>query len=113
MIGFTESVVEQAGLPPLEIEEGAGCVAVRFRPGLYLLPREVVQGLTVRQRSILAVLNASPRPLSLREIKSAVHRTGKEWELKEDLATLKALDVIDTAGHGRGATWFLRVTSSG
>jgi ATP-dependent DNA helicase RecG len=106
-------LTQQAGLPPLEIEEGAGCVVVRFRPGLYLLPREVVQELTVRQRSILAVLSASPRPLSLREIKSAMHRTGKEWELKEDLATLKALDLIDTAGHGRGAAWFLRVTSSG
>ncbi len=37
----------------------------------------------------------------------AAHRYPAEWEVKEDLALLKQLELVETRGHGRGAYWRL------
>jgi ATP-dependent DNA helicase RecG len=100
-------LAQQAGLPRPEIEEVGGCVTVRFRPSRYLPPQRVARDLTERQRAILAALAASRWGLALRDLRSA-HPGVSAWEIKEGLAALKALGLVEPQGHGRGAVWRLR-----
>ena len=93
-------LTEKAGLPRPEIEEQAGCVVVRFRPGKYIPPRQVKQDLTERQRAVLGALQGTDG-LALREIKERVPPPFEEWELKNDLAALKLLGLVDLQGRGR------------
>jgi ATP-dependent DNA helicase RecG len=96
----------QAGLPQPEIEEAAGCVVVRFRPSRYIPPQRVARDLTDRQQRILALLaEAGPRGLALREIRRRLE--ANVWTVKDDLADLRRLGLIQTRGHARGATWAL------
>lgn len=97
----------QAGLPRPEIEDAGGCVTVRFRPSRYLPPQRVAHDLTERQRQVLALLDASRGGIALRDIRSALDGSPPEWEVKEDLALLKRLGLVETRGHGRGAHWLL------
>lgn len=101
-------LVRQAGLPRPEIEDAGGCVTVRFLPSRYLPPQRVARDLTERQQEILALLNTKLRGLALREIRAGIGERIPEWGIKEDLALLKGLEVVDTHGHGRGAYWFLK-----
>lgn len=97
-------LTQRAGLPRPEIEEAGGCVTVRFRPARYVPPERVQTTLTDHQRGLLAQLDAYIQ-LPLRDLKAA--QSGRpEWAVKEDLATLKHLGLVDTAGHGRGAYWY-------
>jgi ATP-dependent DNA helicase RecG len=96
-----------AGLPRPEIEDAGGCVTVRFRPTRYLPPRRVARNLTERQRQILALLEANRGGLALREIRAGLGGTPAEWEVKDDLALLKQLELVRSWGHGRGAYWSL------
>lgn len=105
-IKMTE-LTRQAGLPPPEIEDRAGCVTVRFRPSRYLPPQRVAHDLTERQRRILELLSASPRGLALREFRAALEQDVADWEIKEDLALLKRLGMVGNRSRGRGAHWFL------
>jgi ATP-dependent DNA helicase RecG len=98
-------LTEKAGLPRPEIEEQAGCVVVRFRPSKYIPPRQVKQDLTERQRAILEVL-AERRVLARKEIVAALNEP--ELAIRDDLERLRALGLVDTTGHGRGAVWSLR-----
>lgn len=97
----------QAGLPRPEIEDAGGCVTVRFHPSRYLPPQRVAHDLTERQRQVLALLDASSGGLALRDIRSGLDGSPAEWEVKEDLALLKRLGLVETRGHGRGAHWLL------
>ncbi len=96
-----------AGLPRPEIEDAGGCVTVRFRPTGYVPPERVAKNLTERQRKILALLSASSRGLALREIRAGLGEAQAEWEVKDDLALLKQLELIRPHGYGRGASWSL------
>jgi ATP-dependent DNA helicase RecG len=96
-----------AGLPPPEIEDAGGCVTVRFRPSRYIAPQRVARALSARQQSLLELLASVPGGLALRRIKSALPEAVQEWEVKADLALLKQLGLVETAGHARGARWFL------
>jgi ATP-dependent DNA helicase RecG len=100
-------LTQRAGLPRPEIEDVSGTVLVRFRPSRYLPPHRVTQDLTERQRAILEVVSARPHGLALREVKASLDRPAEIWELKNDLARLKMLGLIDTKGYGRGAVWHL------
>lgn len=100
-------LVARAGLPAPEIEDARGCVTVRFRPDRYLPPQRVARDLTERQRRILALLAASPKGLALRDVRGALGGGAAEWEVKDDLAFLRQLELIVSRGHGRGAFWFL------
>src|SRR5437773_1483091 len=44
---------------------------------------------------------------ALREIRERLGTQVEDWAIKEDLASLKNLGRIATAGHARGARWFL------
>lgn len=100
-------LAHEAGLPTPAIEEAGGCVTVRFLPARYLPPRRVARELTPRQRQILMLLQASPEGLALREVRAALMDGAPEWGVKDDLALLKQLELIESRGHGRGAHWIL------
>ncbi|HBL29881.1 MAG TPA: hypothetical protein DD490_23840 [Acidobacteria bacterium] len=100
-------LARSAGLPRPEIEDVGGCVTVRFRPTRYVPPQRVARELTERQRLILTLLASSPSGLPLREIRLRLDEEPAEWEIKEDLALLKHLELVQARGHGRGASWAL------
>lgn len=97
-------LAQRAGLPRPEIDEAAGSVVVRFRPSRYVPPERVQTTLTDAQRQLLAMLDRDSR-MALRDLKAA-QADRPEWAVKEDLAALKSLGLVDTAGHGRGAYWY-------
>lgn len=101
---FTESVVEQAGLPRPEIEEGPNFVLVRFRPSRYIPPRQVEQDLSERQRKILQLLSERPG-IGRKEILTILNLELRP--LKSDLEDLKRLGLIVQSGKGRGSVWYL------
>ncbi|MGI8424104.1 MAG: RNA-binding domain-containing protein [Chloroflexota bacterium] len=96
-----------AGLPRPEIEDAGGCVTVRFRPTRYVPPQRVARNLTERQRQVLALLDANRGGMALREIRAGLAERSAEWEVKDDLALLKQLELVRSRGHGRGAYWSL------
>ncbi len=63
--------------------------------------------MTERQRSVLARLAESPVGLAVREIATALGEGESRWKIREDLATLKELGLVESAGWGRGARWKL------
>jgi len=97
----------RAGLPRPEIEETAGAVLVRFRPSRYLPPQRIGHDLTPRQQEILRLLGPG-MSLRLREIHETIGVDVPVRGLKDDLAFLKRLELVDLSGHGRGARWSLR-----
>jgi ATP-dependent DNA helicase RecG len=105
----TQKIVElcvRAGHPEPEFGEQAGAVWVRFLPSGYIAPHRVAHDLTERQRAVLQVLSKFER-VALREIRARLDNPPPERSLREDLQHLKRLGLVDTEGHGRGATWSL------
>jgi ATP-dependent DNA helicase RecG len=98
-------LMQQAGLPRPEIEDTGGCVTVRLRPSRYVPPQRVAHDLSERQRRVLELLEANPAGMALREVRTNLGAGVPEWEVKEDLAMLKRLGLVETRGHGRGASW--------
>jgi ATP-dependent DNA helicase RecG len=96
-----------AGLPRPEIEDVGGCVTVRFRPSRYIPPERVTRNLTERQRRVLAHLAESPGGAAVRDIAAALGASDSPWVIREDLAALKSLGLVQTFGWGRGARWGL------
>ncbi len=80
-------------------------MTVRFRPAQYVPPQRVARDVTNRQQSILALLNDAGSGLALREIYSHLKAQTSERQVREDLATLRALGLVTPLGHGRGALW--------
>ncbi len=101
-------LLEQAGLPRPTIEDAGGCVTVRFLPMRYVPPQRVARDLSDRQRAVLALLESSVGGLALREMRARLGQGVADWELKNDLAFLKQLDLVEPAGRGRGAYWSFR-----
>ncbi len=95
---------EKAGLPRPEIEEGAGCVIVRFFPDRYVPPQKVSHAVTPRQQQILGALSEHGR-LALRDISTLLNIELRS--LRDELRLLKQLGLIDTQGYARGSRWFL------
>ena len=94
-----------SGLPRPEIEQRGDCVTVRFRRADYLTDREVEGDLTAQQSAILTLLRRSGRALALREVRLLLGQQANERRVREDLATLKAKGLAESAGIGRGARW--------
>ncbi len=92
-----------AGLPPPQIEDTAGSVIVRFRPSQYVPPQRVGRDLTEQQREILSLLDQ--RSLALSEVCSLLGAETIKRQVRENLATLRALGLVVGTGHGRGARW--------
>lgn len=99
-------LAQRAGLPRPDFEESGGCVTVRFRPSRYIAPERIRHTLTKRQQQILSLLGRR-KQMALREIREALGDRVPDWAVKEDLALLKGLKLVNTAGHGRGAYWYL------
>ncbi|MCK6486507.1 MAG: hypothetical protein HUU22_12525 [Phycisphaerae bacterium] len=91
-----------------QIEEAGGCVTVRFRPSRYVALQPAGHMLTKHQQRILSLLAQYTVGLALRDLRALLGDEVPEWALKKDLSLLKGLGLIGTAGHGRGAFWFLR-----
>jgi len=106
----TQTIVElcvQAGHPEPEFVEQAGAVGVRFLPSGYIAPHRVAHDLTPRQREILQILSKKPAQ-PLREIRKALSVSSADRTIQEDLALLRKLGLVETKGHGRGASHRLK-----
>lgn len=57
--------------------------------------------LTERQHAVLAMVAARSKGIALRELGAALDDPPAEWEIKNDLALLKQLGLIEPRGHGR------------
>ncbi len=105
----TQKIVElclRAGHPEPEFLEIAGAVGVRFLPSGYVAPLRVGHDLTDRQRMILQTL-AGGGTRAFASIRAQVDPAVADRTFRDDLLHLKRLGLIDSRGHGRGATWFL------
>jgi ATP-dependent DNA helicase RecG len=102
-----EELTVRAGLARPEIFEVGGCVTVRFSPTRYVPPQRVAQDVTERQQRVLLCLSGDADGLALREIRKGLGEGIAEWEIKNDLATLKHLGLVQVRGHARWARWVL------
>jgi ATP-dependent DNA helicase RecG len=100
-------LAEAAGLPRPEIEATPGAVLVRFLPSRYLAPQRIGHILTGRQQALLRILGTR-RAASMRDLVAQLPEQVAPSTLRDDLNFLKRLGLVDTAGRGRGATWFLK-----
>jgi len=94
-----------AGLPPLEIEDTGGCVTVRFPRSLARAASDHVT--EPRQLEILSLLEMANEALALRDIQTRLRAEIDIRVLSRDMASLKALGLVEVNGHGRGARWKL------
>ena len=101
------TLTTSAGLPRPEIEDAGGCVTVRFRPSGYVPPRRVERDISERQQAVLALLNQAGRGLALHEIHAHLMPQASKRQVREDLVTLRTLDLVVATGRGRGARWKL------
>ncbi len=99
-------LTEQAGLPRPEIEEIAGSVVVRFWPSEYLAPQRIRHDLTTRQQIVLRELGKHG-PVALRELTELLGEMITQRALRDELAFLKRLELVESTGYGRGARWFV------
>jgi ATP-dependent DNA helicase RecG len=81
-------------------------VGVRFIPSGYIAPHRVSHDLTTRQRKVLLAL-ADQESMPFSALRSQVSPDTPERTLRDDLLHLKRLNLIGSAGRGRGAAWFL------
>lgn len=86
------------GLPRPEIWEFADSVMVRFRHSDHQAVIRSVDDLTDQQNAVLELLHGSGRALALREIGALLGSDTDQRRLREDLATLKAKGLADSAG---------------
>lgn len=106
----TQKIVElcvEAGHPEPEFVEKAGALGVRFLPSGYVAPHRVSQDLTERQRQLLHFL-ASTGGAPLRAIVAELPGLAAPRTLREDLALLKRVELIELVGSGRGSYYRLR-----
>jgi len=94
-----------AGLPPLEIEDTGGCVTVRFPRSLARAASDHVT--EPRQLEILSLLEMANEALALRDIQTRLRAKIDIRVLSRDMASLKALGLVEVNGHGRVARWKL------
>jgi len=106
----TQKIVDwcvEAGQPEPEFEEGAGAVTVRFLPSGYHPPLRVSHDLTERQRRILLVLGNGSR-WKLSDILQNLEAAPARRTLQEDLYLLRQFGLVESAGRGGNARWWLR-----
>ena len=80
-----------------------------FLPFLLLIPAysRPHAGLRRAGRTASRPVGVSRKGLALREIRAGLMGTFAEWEVKDDLALLKQLELAQSRGYGRGAYWTL------
>lgn len=109
MIGYCR----ENGTPEPEFEEYSGGFAVifRFKEPMGGTVREVAQDfsqfeLTLRQRNILKILSTGGK-MSVTDISSHLQDAPAARTLRDDLARLKTMGLIDLEGRAKAARWFL------
>lgn len=106
----TQKIVElcrTAGQPEPEFEEQAGNVVVRFRLSQYTPPLRVSHNLTDRQRQILQLLSAGEK-WKVGDILRKLEKPPAKRTLQDDLSFLRNLELVESAGRGVGARWWLK-----
>jgi len=91
------------GKPEPDYLERGNTFVVRF------LPRAIIakpDTLTDRQKEIIDILS-SQKTVSAGEILNSLSDNPADRTLRDDLAKLKKLGLIETKGKGRGAVWLL------
>lgn len=101
------SLCVAAGHPAPEFEERVGSVVVRFLVKDYVPPLRIGHDLTERQRRILFALRTGTR-LGSKAIRLAIDPDLPPTTLREDLALLRKLRLIEGTGRGQGAVWWLK-----
>jgi ATP-dependent DNA helicase RecG len=102
-------LTKQAGLALPEFESHAGEVIVRFRPIRYEAPLRIGHNLSELQRHLLEALSIL-QAASLADIIAHTQILAAERTIRENLAFLRQLGLIESVGHGRGARWIIRHT---
>ena len=98
-----------ADLPAPEIEEGSGCVTVRFRHGDPVPPRNRRSGLAKRQGEVLALLDRAEDGLTRYEIRDRLGIVLSDRQVRRVLEELKDSGLVVSAGRGPSARWKLSV----
>ena len=98
-------LVNEAELPPLEIEDAGSWVAVRFRHGQYVPQRHTWGNPAERQKGILALLEQASEGLTLREICSLLAPYASVRQVRRTLAALREQKLAVTTGRGPAARW--------
>ena len=104
-------LARQAGLPTPAFTEAAGCVSVLFEHGQASPPATAHEQLTRHQDEILGLLGRA-RWVALRDFRGAMSGKLSDSQIKAELNVLRDAGLINNAGHGRGAFWFLTASSS-
>ncbi|MEI8197268.1 MAG: ATP-binding protein, partial [Phycisphaerae bacterium] len=110
----TQRIVElcqAAGQPEPEFEEVAGDVTVRFRASGYSPPLRVGHNLTERQRRLLQLMSNGAK-WQVQDILRGLTPTPAQRTLQVELSLLRKLGLIDSAGHGGSARWWLKGSSA-
>ena len=104
---------KEHGVPEPEFEEYSGGFSVTFKfknPISVYVKTQLVEssqrGITSRQKQILAILSKHGK-MALREIRAFLENPPADRTIRDDLAQLKNLGLIDSEGMGRGARWFI------
>jgi ATP-dependent DNA helicase RecG len=100
-------LTRRAGLATPEFECALGEVIVRFRPTRYTPPTRVGHDLSPLQRELLEAL-ARRGPTHLAAVRQAIGVEAAERTVRENLAVLRHLDLVESSGRGRGARWKLK-----
>jgi len=101
------SLCKQAGHSSPDFFEQSGHFVVRFNNREYISKENsVALSVTARQKEILNILSSGP--YALREIINKLSSQTPYDTVKDDLTTLKRLDLIEYAGKGRSAKWRLK-----
>lgn len=108
---------QQNGTPPPEFQEYSGGFAVifPFKESMGETARDTIHPisqseLTLRQRDILKILSANEK-MSVGEILNQLEGTEKPAPrtLRDDLARLKSMGLIDLEGRAKTAKWFFAI----
>lgn len=68
-------------------------------------PVRVAVALTQRQREVLRTLAVAVEPLPFARIVVALRDPPSDRTIRNELVRLRQLGLVETHGHGRGATW--------
>jgi ATP-dependent DNA helicase RecG len=98
-------LINEAGLPPLEIEDAGSWVAVRFRHGQFVPQQHTWGNPADRQKGILALLEQTDEGLTLREICSLLAPYASVRQVRRTLAALREQKLAVTTGRGLAARW--------
>jgi ATP-dependent DNA helicase RecG len=103
----------EQGVPEPEFEEYSDGFSVTFKfknPIGTSSKTELIESsqwkISSRQKQILTILSQQGR-IALRDIRGFLENPPADRTIRDDLAQLKKLGLVDSEGMGRGARWFI------